>query len=104
MLYIMPKGMNPDIGGTQTTFFLWTMLFLGGAATVFGPILGSMIFWFTLILTDGLVSLLVSTGWVPISGIQGGQIRFILVGVGLMLLVIYRPQGILGKKAETYFA
>jgi branched-chain amino acid transport system permease protein len=88
MLYIMPKGMNPDIGGTQTTFFLWTMLFLGGAATVFGPILGSMIFWFTLILTDGLVSLLVSTGWVPISGIQGGQIRFILVGVGLMLLVI----------------
>jgi branched-chain amino acid transport system permease protein len=50
------------------------------------------------------VSLLVSTGWVPISGIQGGQIRFILVGVGLMLLVIYRPQGILGKKAETYFA
>lgn len=104
MLYILPKGLNPDIGGTQTTFFLWTILFLGGAATVFGPILGAMIFWATLILTDGLVSLLVSTDLIPITGIQGGQIRFILVGIGLMLLVIYRPQGILGKKAETYFA
>lgn len=104
MLYIMPKGLNPDIGGTQTTFFLWTILFLGGAATVFGPVLGSMIFWAFLILTDGLISILTSLPSSPISGIQGGQIRFILVGVGLMLLVIYRPQGILGKKAETYFA
>lgn len=104
MLYIMPKGLNPDIGGTQTTFFLWTILFLGGAATVFGPVLGSMIFWAFLILSDGLISILTSLPDSPISGIQGGQIRFIMVGVGLMLLVIYRPQGILGKKAETYFA
>ncbi|WP_027587780.1 branched-chain amino acid ABC transporter permease [Acidipropionibacterium thoenii] len=103
MLYIMPKGLNPDIGGTQTTFFLWTILFLGGAATVFGPIVGSMIFWATLIITDGLVGLLTSADLLPISGIQGGQIRFILVGIGLMVLVIFRPQGIFGNKAETYF-
>lgn len=103
MLYILPKGLNPDIGGTQTTFFLWTILFLGGAATTFGPIVGSMIFWAALIVTDGLVGLLTSSGVVPISGIQGGQVRFILVGIGLMCLVIFRPQGIFGKKAETYF-
>lgn len=103
MLYILPKGLNPDIGGTQTTFFLWTILFLGGAATTFGPIVGSMIFWAALIVTDGLVGLLTSSNVIPISGIQGGQIRFILVGIGLMCLVIFRPQGIFGKKAETYF-
>lgn len=103
MLYIMPKGLNPDIGGTQTTFFLWTILFLGGAATVFGPVVGSMIFWGTLILTDGIVAVLTQANLLPISDIQGGQVRFILVGIGLMLLVIFRPQGIFGKKAETYF-
>ena len=62
-----------------------------------------MIFWAALIVTDGLVGLLTGSGVVPISGIQGGQVRFILVGIGLMCLVIFRPQGIFGKKAETYF-
>jgi ABC-type branched-subunit amino acid transport system permease subunit len=38
-----------------------------------------------------------------ISSIQASTIRFILVGVGLMLLVIYRPQGILGDKKELTF-
>ena len=35
--------------------------------------------------------------------IQAGTLRFILVGVALMLLVIFRPQGILGNKKELTF-
>jgi ABC-type branched-subunit amino acid transport system permease subunit len=31
---------------------------------------------------------------------QVGQIRFMLMGLGLMLLMIYRPQGIFGDKKE----
>jgi ABC-type branched-subunit amino acid transport system permease subunit len=31
---------------------------------------------------------------------QVGSVRFILVGVALMLLMIYRPQGIFGDKKE----
>ena len=31
---------------------------------------------------------------------ETAQIRFVLVGVGLMLLMIYRPQGILGDRRE----
>ena len=38
-----------------------------------------------------------------ITGIQAGVLRFILVGVALMLIVIYRPQGILGNKKELTF-
>jgi branched-chain amino acid transport system permease protein len=34
---------------------------------------------------------------------QIGGIRFMLVGLGLMLLVIFRPQGIFGNKKELYF-
>lgn len=103
MLYIMPRNLAPDNYGTQMTFFLWTILFLGGAATVFGPIVGSMIFWVVLVLTEGFVAMLADNGLLPFSSVQAGQIRFILVGVGLMLLVIFRPQGIFGKKAENYF-
>ncbi len=33
-------------------------------------------------------------------GVQVGQIRFILMGLGLMLLMIFRPQGIFGNKRE----
>jgi neutral amino acid transport system permease protein len=31
---------------------------------------------------------------------QAGNVRFILVGVGLMLLLIFRPQGIFGDRRE----
>ena len=34
---------------------------------------------------------------------QAGTLRFILVGVALMLIVIFRPQGILGNKKEMTF-
>lgn len=103
-LFILPRSLQPDNYGTQLTFFLYTILLLGGAATVFGPVIGSIIFWVTLSLSDGILSLLVSNDLLPISTIQQGPIRFIIVGVALMLLVIFRPQGIFGKKKDAYFS
>jgi branched-chain amino acid transport system permease protein len=35
--------------------------------------------------------------------VQAGQSRFIIVGIVLMLLVIFRPQGIFGNKKELAF-
>jgi len=102
-LFILPRSLQPDNYGTQLTFFLYTILLLGGAATVLGPVVGSIIFWVTLSLSDGLLGIAVREGWIPISTIQQGPIRFILVGVALMLLVIFRPQGIFGKKKESFF-
>ena len=103
-LFILPRSLQPDNYGTQLTFFLYTIMLLGGATTVFGPIVGSIIFWVVLSLSDGLLSLGVSSGVIPISSTQQGPIRFIIVGVALMLLVIFRPQGILGKKKEVFFS
>jgi branched-chain amino acid transport system permease protein len=34
------------------------------------------------------------------SGTQAAVIRFMLVGLGIMLLMIFRPQGILGDRKE----
>jgi neutral amino acid transport system permease protein len=38
-----------------------------------------------------------------VTGTQAATLRFVLVGIGLMLLVIYRPQGIFGDKRELTF-
>jgi len=46
---------------------------------------------------------LANSGILPLSSLQAGQLRFILVGVALMLIVIFRPQGILGNKRELTF-
>ena len=100
---IMPTSLQPDNYGTQTTFFLWAILLLGGAATVLGPIVGAMIFWALLALTDGIVAAGVSTGVLPITTLQSGQIRYMMVGLAIMLLVIFRPQGIFGRKSEVLF-
>jgi ABC-type branched-subunit amino acid transport system permease subunit len=103
-LFILPRSLQPDNYGTQLTFFLYTILLLGGAATVFGPIAGAIIFWVTLSLSDGILTLLVSNEILPIASTQQGPIRFIIIGVTLMLLVIFRPQGIFGKKKEAFFS
>ncbi|WP_394770988.1 branched-chain amino acid ABC transporter permease [Lacisediminihabitans sp.] len=104
VLVIIPTSLQPDNYGTQTTFFLYTIVLLGGATTVLGPIVGSIIFWVVLSLSDGILTLLVSNHLLPITSVQQGPIRFIIVGIALMLLVIYRPQGIFGKKREAHFS
>ena len=104
VVFILPRSLQPDNYGTQLTFFLYTIMLLGGAATVFGPVVGSIIFWVMLSLTDGLLSLGIEAGVLPLTTTQTGPIRFIIVGVALMLLVIFRPQGIFGKKKDLHFA
>ena len=96
-------AVQPDNYSTEFTFYAYTVLLLGGAATVLGPIVGAMIFWALLALTDGIVAAGVSTGVLPITTLQSGQIRYMMVGLAIMLLVIFRPQGIFGRKSEVLF-
>ncbi len=96
-------AVQPDSFGTETTFFAYTVLILGGAARVFGPVIGAMIFWLVLSLTDNMLNQAVDNGVISASvmnNTQVGQVRFMLVGIALMLLMIYRPQGIFGDKRE----
>jgi branched-chain amino acid transport system permease protein len=94
---------QPDIYGTELTFFAYTILILGGAARVFGPVVGAAIFWVVLVFMDSFLRQAISAGYIPTSVMSGtdvGQFRFMLVGLALMLLVIFRPQGIFGDKRE----
>jgi neutral amino acid transport system permease protein len=98
---VSSQSVQPDNYGTDLTFFAWSALILGGAARVMGPVLGSIIFWFVLVLIDVTLSEAVRSGLITfIEGAQVGQIRFWILGLSLMLLMIFRPQGILGDKRE----
>jgi neutral amino acid transport system permease protein len=101
VIYALSSSVQPDSFGRTTTFLLYTCLILGGAATVFGPILGSFLYFIVLV---GLRDVI--TQFVPASVMNQQQIpqfTWIVVGIGLMVLVIFRPQGILGNKKELAF-
>lgn len=95
----------PSDYSTNLTFFAYTALLIGGAARVLGPVVGSMIFWF---LISGLGSFFsqATSGVDPMipasimTDTQASLIRYILMGLGLMLLMIFRPQGIFGDRRE----
>ena len=97
------EAVSPDFFGTDTTFFVYAIVILGGAARVFGPVLGTVIFWAVIQGTDVFLRSAIDIG-VPVislmSGTQAAVVRFMLVGLGIMLLMIFRPQGILGDRKE----
>jgi branched-chain amino acid transport system permease protein len=101
MLYVLPASVVPDSIGRTLTFYCWTALLLGGAATVFGPVLGSILFFVVRILVTGLADNTVPDSYLNTQ--QAGQFGWIVIGVALMLLVIFRPQGVMGDKRELRF-
>ena len=105
MMYVLPATVQPDALGRSITFFCYTALLLGGAATIWGPVLGSLIFFVGRVAIIGIANTYLSSDqYINImNGQQTSQFAFIVVGVALMLLVIFRPQGILGDKRELRF-
>src|SRR5690554_1770594 len=103
VVVVLPSAVVPAYFLPSLTFFLWTILLLGGAATIFGPVLGSVLFWLIMAFLSVFLPGLANEGILPFTGIQAGVLRYILVGVALMLIVIYRPQGIMGNKKELTF-
>ena len=80
---------------TLITFNIWTMVVLGGAGKNSGALLGTIIFWAYDALTRFYLPKL---GWFDSS--EEGAFRVMVIGLILMILMVWRPQGILGKKEE----
>jgi branched-chain amino acid transport system permease protein len=83
-----PASFDPKV-----TFYLWVIMILGGAGRIFGPVLGSVIFWFIFSWLGSFLGDLAP-------GINTGAARIAVVGLALMLLMVFRPAGILGDKEE----
>ena len=105
MIFVLNlSNVQPQVWTTNFTFTIWSVLLLGGAATILGPIAGGMIFIAVISVTQGIMGGLVELGWLPfLSQPDIAQIRLLLIGLSLMLLVIFRPQGLFGNKKETQF-
>ncbi|MGI8612926.1 MAG: branched-chain amino acid ABC transporter permease [Nocardioidaceae bacterium] len=96
---------SPSDFATDTTFFAYTVLLLGGAARVFGPVVGAVIFWFFISGLDLFFSKATTPGsaiiptWIMTTE-QASLMRLIVLGLVLMALMIFRPQGIFGDRRE----
>jgi branched-chain amino acid transport system permease protein len=83
---------NPTEFEPIVTFIGFGILILGGLASYWGVAFGAIIFWF---LFEGLRFI-----ELPIEEVQVAALRYVIVGLVLILLMAFRPQGIFGKKEE----
>jgi len=97
------SSIQPDNYSTLLTFFAFTAMILGGAGRILGPVIGAILFSSFFTFLENTLVQAVNADLIPTSLMdtnQVGIVRFILVGVLLMALMIFRPQGIFGDKKE----
>jgi branched-chain amino acid transport system permease protein len=84
---IYPQSFSADF-----TFIGFAILVLGGLASYVGVALGAILLWFVL---EGMrfVDL-------PLAADKIAALRLLLVGLVLIAVMVFRPQGILGKREE----
>lgn len=101
MIALNQQNITADQFMPQVTFYLWAMLLLGGVGTIWGPVIGPVIMWFLLTLFDETLRELISSDVLPfLTTADSGALRHALVGLVLMLLIVYRPQGLVGNRKE----
>ena len=91
------------------TFLIWVMVIVGGSGNNFGAILGGFAVWFLWIEAAPIALFLIN---LTTSGLSDTHFlkqhliesvpyfRFLMMGIGLLLIMRYRPKGILPEKIE----
>jgi branched-chain amino acid transport system permease protein len=91
------------------TFLIWVMVIVGGSGNNFGAILGGFVVWFLWIEAAPMSLYLINffTAGLPDTNVIKAHLiesvpyfRFLLMGIGLLLIMRYRPRGILPEKIE----
>jgi neutral amino acid transport system permease protein len=107
-LVLDKQSAQPGDFATTLTFFTFTIIIIGGIAKVKGPIIGSMIFLFVFTFVDVFLQQAtkkpdpVLPRWL-VTDNNYGQVKYMLAGLALVLLVAFRPQGVFGNKREQAF-
>lgn len=79
------------------TFYAWIILVLGGVGSMVGAVAGAFMLF---LLFELARSSPAADAW----GLQtGGPGQIVLIGVLLVAFMLYRPQGLLGKKEEMRY-
>ena len=85
--FLTPEAFLPAF-----TFIGYAVLVLGGLASYWGVAAGAIVMW-TILEGTRFIDL-------PISAEREAAVRFMIVGLVLILLMAFRPQGMFGKKEE----
>jgi branched-chain amino acid transport system permease protein len=101
------QSVQPDTYNPVITFMIWTVLIIGGAARVWSPVVGAMIFWGLISGLEALMRELLDSDlddflatFLNLDIQNVSQVRFMVFGLMLMMLMRYRPQGIFGSREE----
>ena len=88
------KFMGPDaLDPVVATFLVWVMLIAGGSGNNRGAILGAIAIWGIWAASDFLAAQLP-----PELATRAAYVRLFLIGLALQLILLYRPQGLLGER------
>ncbi|MHB8605229.1 MAG: branched-chain amino acid ABC transporter permease [Thermoplasmatota archaeon] len=87
----------PELFLPIVTYYGFMMVILGGVTTHKGAIAGAFLVW-------GVFSLVQAVPQLAAIGIGAGPGQLILVGVAFILVMMFRPQGLLGAKEEMLYA
>ena len=91
------------------TFLIWVMVIVGGSGNNFGAILGGFAVWFLWIEAAPIALFLINLFTAGMSDTHALKIhliesvpyfRYLMMGLGLLLIMRYRPKGILPEKIE----
>ena len=89
------------------TFVIWVMVIVGGTGNNFGAILGGFVVWFlwveaapiALFFINLFTAHLPETNEIKVHLINSAPyFRFLLVGIGLLFIMRFRPQGLIPEK------
>ena len=89
------------------TFLIWVMVLLGGTGNNYGAILGAFVVWFiwiqsapfALFIINLFTSQLADTNAIKLHLINSiPYFRYFMMGLGLLLVMRYRPKGLLPEK------
>jgi branched-chain amino acid transport system permease protein len=87
--FIAPDNYLPVL-----TFQVWAMLIVGGSGNNRGAILGAVLVWGLWALSAAAVSALVP----PEQQARASSLQIVAIGVGLCIILLLRPRGILGER------
>jgi branched-chain amino acid transport system permease protein len=91
------KAISPDVfTPLYGTFIIWVMLIAGGSGNNKGAILGAFVIWGIWIGSNFLTDLLPYT-----MKAKAPYIRFLIIGILLEIILIYRPQGLMGEEKRV---
>jgi ABC-type branched-subunit amino acid transport system permease subunit len=87
--YINPMNFQPI-----ETFYAWIIVVLGGSGINRGTVLGALLLWGFFSATRFM------EGFLPFGPSAVSAMRIVLIGLVLVVLMMFRPQGMLGRKEE----